>query len=151
MESLDIFKNKLLIFVKSLKEPFNRKSLKFLSATPGCRAVNGIRNSISTHWSKKKNKTKKQNKTKTKTKQKNKKQTNKQKNKQAKIDCIAWVYFPQLACTVLLKRRAFWCFSRTAAQNGKITHKPNSLSRFDYLRSEVKREPWEQIKFWLIE
>ena len=32
MESLDIFKNKHLIFVTSLKEPFNRKSLKFLSA-----------------------------------------------------------------------------------------------------------------------
>ena len=80
-----------------------------------------------------------------------KKKTKKQKNKKTKIDCIAWAYFPQLAWTVLLKRRAFWCFSRTAAQNGKITHKPNNLSRFDYLRSEVKREPWEQIKFWLIE
>ena len=139
MESLDIFKNKHLIFVTSLKEPFNRKSLKFLSAghlvylrpCPVAGQLMGLEIPFQPADPKRK--------------------TKKPKNKKAKIDCIAWVYFPQLACTVLLKRRAFWCFSRTAAQNGKITHKPNSLSRFDYLRSEVKREPWEQIKFWLIE
>ena len=163
MESLDIFKNKHLIFVTSLKEPFNRKSLKFLSAghlvylrpCPVAGQLMGLEIPFQPTDPKKNKTKKKKTKNKKTNKQTNKKQTskktNKQKNKQTKIDCIAWVYFPQLACTVLLKRRAFWCFSRTAAQNGKITHKPNSLSRFDYLRSEVKREPWEQIKFWLIE
>ena len=105
MESLDILKKKHLIFVKSLKEPFNRKSLKFLSAMPGCRAVNGIRNSISTHWSKK-NKTKKQNKTKTTTKTKNKK-TKKQTNKN-------WLHsmsiFPSTSMHSLVKAKSLLMF-----------------------------------------
>ena len=92
MESLDIFKNKHLIFVTSLKEPFNRKSLKSLSAghlvylrpCPVAGQLMGLEIPFQP-TDPKKNKTKKQNKTKTKTKtkQKNKKQkTKKQKNKQ---------------------------------------------------------------------
>ena len=92
MESLDIFKNKHLIFVTSLKEPFNRKSLKFQSAghlvylrpCPVAGQLMGLEIPFQP-TDPKKNKTKKQNKTKTKTKQKNKKQKiKKQKNKQTK-------------------------------------------------------------------
>ena len=113
MESLDIFKNKHLIFVKSLKEPFNRKSLKFLSAMPGCRAVNGIRNSISTHWSKKKQnkKTKTNTKTKTKTKQKNKKQTNKQTKKQTNKNWLhSMSIFPSTSMHSLFKAKSLLTF-----------------------------------------
>ena len=92
MESLDIFKNKHLIFVTSLKEPFNRKSLKFQSAghlvylrpCPVAGQLMGLEIPFQP-TDPKKNKTKKQNKTKTKTKQKKqktKKQTDKQTNKQ---------------------------------------------------------------------
>ena len=85
-----------------MKEPFNRKSLKFLSAghlvylrpCPVAGQLMGLEIPFQP-TDPKKNKTKKQNKTKTKTKQKNKKQktknkkqtnkqTNKQKNKQTK-------------------------------------------------------------------
>ena len=92
MESLDIFKNKHLIFVKSLKEPFSRKSLKFLSAghlvylrpCPVAGQLMGLEIPFQP-TDPNKNKTKKQNKTKTKTKQKKQKTKNKkQKNKKTK-------------------------------------------------------------------
>ena len=105
MESLDIFKNKHLIFVKSLKEPFNRKSLKFLSAghlvylrpCPVAGQLMGLeipfqptdpkkKQNKKTKQNKNKNKTKKQ-KTKTKNKkQKTKKQKQKTKNKKQKTN-----------------------------------------------------------------
>ena len=92
MESLDIFKNKHLIFVKSLKEPFSRKSLKFLSAghlvylrpCPVAGQLMGLEIPFQPADPKKNQKNKKTKKQKNK-KQKNKKQKNKkQKNKKTK-------------------------------------------------------------------
>ena len=82
MESLDVFKNKHLIFVKSLKEPFSKKSLKFLSAghlvylrpCPVAGQLMGLEIPFQPTDPKKKQKNKKAKK------QKNKK-TKKQKNK----------------------------------------------------------------------
>ena len=105
MESLDIFKNKHLIFVTSLKEPFNRKSLKFQSAghlvylrpCPVAGQLMGLEIPFQpTDPKKKQNKKTKQNKNKNKTKkqktknkktkkQTNKKQTSKKTNKQKLI------------------------------------------------------------------
>ena len=89
---------------------------------PGCRAVNGIRNSISTHRSKKKqNKKTKQNKNKNKTKKqktKNKqtnkqtnKKTNKQKNKQTNKNWLhSMSIFPSTSMHSLVKAKSLLMF-----------------------------------------
>ena len=46
----------------------------------------------------------------------------------------------------------FWVLSRTVVQNGEFRHKPSTVNCFNYLWSDVKQEPKEQLKFlayWL--
>ena len=46
----------------------------------------------------------------------------------------------------------FWVLSRTVVQNGVFRHKASTLNCFNYLWSDVKQEPREQLKFlayWL--
>ena len=46
----------------------------------------------------------------------------------------------------------FWVLSRTVVQNGEFRHKPSTVNCFNYLWSDVKQEPREQLKFldyWL--
>ena len=46
----------------------------------------------------------------------------------------------------------FLVLSGTVVQNGKFRHKPTTMNCFKCLWSDVKQEPWEQLKFlayWL--